>query len=465
MPLSTDITAEMQLPAYTLNPEIVLTPDGPLRGKSIQVEGQKIVCIADSEAGQGVDLEGYAIAPGFIDAHTHAGQTFGKSLIGGEPAQIWKRIWNPMEAAHDANSAYYSAKWMFFESLRGGFTTLVNFSMNNAVLNEAVHKAAAETGIRLISASGLNEYDFVNGQTVTHSFDEISSVVDQHIDACADNELITPSICSTSFHTNSDFALQNLAALCIERGIKLQIHSNEHFPEVHDCVTTKGKRPIEFMDSIGILGPHLLLHHTTLVTDKEIEILARTNTSVSYNPLASIWKGNAVAPALAFSERGVTFGIGSDTTSADAFKNLCAAEACQRVKHSMPVDDFSAGAAWTWTNAASKGSAIAAGISHHTGSIAEGFEADFLVLDMYRPECLPSHDFEWEFVRYYSRDQISAAVVSGKLLMVDGLPVSWDEREFMRDALAAAPRVTETPGLTRVHGPSGDHRPLTGATI
>ena len=88
-------------------------------------------------------------------------------------------------------------------------------------------------------ASGLNEYDFVNGEKVTHSFEEISSVVDQHMDACADNELITPSICSTSFHTNSDLALQKLASLCIERGVKLQIHSNEHFPEVHDCVTTK----------------------------------------------------------------------------------------------------------------------------------------------------------------------------------------------------------------------------------
>ena len=75
MPLSNDITAEMQLPAHTLN-RIVLTPDGPLRGKSIQVEGQKIVRIGDSEAGQGLDLEGYAIVPGFIDAHTHAGQTF-----------------------------------------------------------------------------------------------------------------------------------------------------------------------------------------------------------------------------------------------------------------------------------------------------------------------------------------------------------------------------------------------------
>ena len=459
MSLSDKITAALKSSSYTLNPEVVLTPDGPMREMAIEVAGQKIIKISKSEAGNGIDMEGYALVPGFIDAHTHAGQTFGKSLIGGEPAQIWKRIWNPMEAAHAPASAYYAAKWMFLESLRGGFTTLVNFGMNNATLNEAVHKAAEDTGIRLISASGLNEYDFIDGQKVSHSFDEIRDVVDEHLATCEANNLITPSICSTSFHTNSDVVLERLTELCIERGVKLQIHSNEHFPEVHDCVTMKGKRPIEFMESIGILGPHLLLHHTTLVTNKEVGILARTNTPVSYNPIASIWKGNAVAPALEFSERGVSFGIGSDTTSADAFKNLCAAEACQRVKHSMPVDDFSAGAAWTWTNAASKGSAVAAGINHDTGSISEGLEADFLILDMVRPECLPSHDFEWELVRYYNRDQISAVVVSGELLMTEGSPVEWDEREFMKDALAVASKLTGAPGLTRVHGPSGNHRP------
>ena len=125
----------------------------------------------------------------------------------------------------------------------------------------------------------------------------------------------------------------------------------------------------------------------------------------------------------------------------------------------MPVDDFSAGAAWTWTNAASKGSAVAAGINHDTGSISEGLEADFLILDMVRPECLPSHDFEWELVRYYNRDQISAVVVSGELLMTEGSPVEWDEREFMKDALAVASKLTGAPGLTRVHGPSCNHRP------
>ena len=67
------------------------------------------------------------------------------------------------------------------------------------------------------------------------------------------------------------------------------------FPEIQDCVTRFGKRPIEFMADIGILGDHLLLHHATLVTDREIELLSASNTPVSYNPLASIWKGNAGA--------------------------------------------------------------------------------------------------------------------------------------------------------------------------
>ena len=38
-------------------------------------------------------LPGKAVVPGFIDAHTHLGQAFGKAITGGEPAQIWRRIW------------------------------------------------------------------------------------------------------------------------------------------------------------------------------------------------------------------------------------------------------------------------------------------------------------------------------------------------------------------------------------
>ena len=55
--------------------------------------------------------------------------------------------------------------------------------------------------------------------------------------------------------------------------------------------------------------PHVLLHHMTLVSEPEIELIVKTDTATSYNPLASVWKGNAVAPALRFAQRGVRFGV------------------------------------------------------------------------------------------------------------------------------------------------------------
>jgi 5-methylthioadenosine/S-adenosylhomocysteine deaminase len=40
----------------------------------------------------------------------------------------------------------------------------------------------------------------------------------------------------------------------------------------------------------------VLIAHSTLITPAELMLLARTDTAVAYNPVASTWKGNAVAP-------------------------------------------------------------------------------------------------------------------------------------------------------------------------
>lgn len=164
-------------------------------------------------------------------------------------------------------------------------------------------------------------------------------------------------------------------------------------------------------------------------------------------------------PALRFAQKGVRFGIGSDTTSADGFKNLMAAEACQRIEHALPVADFSCGAAWTWVDAATTQGARATGGSETHGPLATGMAADFLVLDMMHPECLPSHDFEWELVRYYNRDQVDALVVNGRVCMAQGRPVGWDVEKLHELGLAAAKKITSAPDIKRCHGPSDLYRP------
>lgn len=456
-----DFTALLSSGHATLAPEVLLTPDGVKRDWAIQVDGSRITGVGPlSDFPGATALPGRAIIPGFVDAHTHVGQIFGKALIGGEPAQIWRRIWHPMERDMDEEQSYLSAKWAFWEAQRGGFTKVVNYGLNSVEKNAGVHRAALETGVRLVSACGLDEF---SGEIGTghgnKSWSETEDVILAHIEDCAPHEMISPSVCCSSFMGNTPETLTRLSELCADKGILLQIHSNEHFPEVHECVVRHGMRPTELLHKHGVLGPHVLLHHTTLVAEPEIEIIAQTDTATSYNPLASIWKGNAVAPALRFAQRGVRFGVGSDTTSADGFKNLMAAEACQRIEHAMPVADFSCGAAWTWVDAATTQGASATGGGGDHGALVVGQAADFMVLDMMAPECLPSHDFEWELVRYYNRDQVDALVINGRLCMSGGKPVGWDAEDLRPVAMAAAQKITSAPDIVRCHGPSDLYRP------
>ena len=87
---------------YVLAPELLLTRLGPqyehvlwVQNGEIKFLGPRIDFEKSNPAVSIAELPGRAIIPGFIDAHTHLGQAFGKAITGGEPAQIWRRttIW------------------------------------------------------------------------------------------------------------------------------------------------------------------------------------------------------------------------------------------------------------------------------------------------------------------------------------------------------------------------------------
>ena len=62
--------------------------------------------------------------PGLVDTHHHLTQSFGKALVFGEPSEIFRRVWVPLEGSLDEESVYLAAKLAALESLRGGFTTV-----------------------------------------------------------------------------------------------------------------------------------------------------------------------------------------------------------------------------------------------------------------------------------------------------------------------------------------------------
>ena len=243
--------------------------------------------------------------------------------------------------------------------------------------------------------------------------------------------------------------------MAAEAGVTFQTHVNEHLVAVERSLVANGRRPLEHLADVGALGPQTLIAHSTLITPSELNILRDTGTAVAYNPVASVWKGNAIAPALQMHALGIRIGLGTDGTRADGFRLMDAAESLQRAAFGLPSGDGSCGGGWLWLDAATRLAAATARLDAVTGRIAPGLAADFLLVDLDRPEFTPSHDLTWELVRYGCRDQIDAVFTNGRLRMAYGWPVDWDARALMEEIRKlAAPAIAKAP-LQRIH-PTAD---------
>ncbi|MGN6550987.1 MAG: amidohydrolase family protein [Pararhizobium sp.] len=455
-------------PTLFLSGPLLLAPDRLLlggkivAGHSVVVEDGRFVDVGLREAVQRrhpdlrpIGLPGKLVMPGFIDAHHHLTQTFGKALAFGEPSEIFKRVWVPLEGALDSELVYLTAKAAALESLRGGFTSVVDAGTRAAGDAAAIATATKEAGLRTVL--GL----ICNDGAPDADRPAILKRAEKHLADWSGDPLVHPSLAISIPEAASPQMLKDIARMAGEAGAIFQTHVNEHLAAVERSLVTCGRRPLELLSDLGVLGPHVLLAHSTLVTPSELMLIRDSDTAVAYNPVASQWKGNAVAPAGMMQSLGIRFGIGTDGTRSDAFRLVDAAEATQRLAFGLQTGDFSCGAGWTWLDHGTAAGADAAGLGRLTGEIAPGKAADFLIVDLEVPELSPSWDLAWELVRFGNRDQIVGVFVGGSLRLWQGWPLDWDARALMREVRERSQAAVAGAPIHRVHPSSEEHRAAT----
>lgn len=327
---------EAALPAALAADELLLVPDqvllrdGPRRGLAVLVAGGRFREVGAAEAliarNPQLDpllLPDTLLMPGFIDAHYHLSQALGKAIAFGEPSEIFHRIWVPLEESLDAELVHLAAKLAALESLRGGFTTVVDAGTRAEGHTDAIADAVRDAGLRCVLGQMCN--DFSDGADPV----QIRHRAEAYLARWQGDGLIHPSLAISIPEAASDAMLRGISACCAEAGVLFQTHANEHLASVERSLVQRGLRPIEHLHRLGALGPQVLLAHATLVTPAELTMLRDTGTAVAYNPVATQWKGNAAAPAEMMAALGIR--IGTDATRADAFRLVDAAEATQRL--------------------------------------------------------------------------------------------------------------------------------------
>jgi cytosine/adenosine deaminase-related metal-dependent hydrolase len=442
-----------------LAPEWVMLPEGPAGGLAVLVENGRFSDVGEAAAltarhpgVERVDLPRMLLMPGFVDTHHHLTQSFGKALAFGEPSEIFRRIWVPLEASLDEQSLYVAAKLASLEALRGGFTTVCDAGSRASLGLEAVAQATREAGIRCVLGLICNDL----GQDKPRQ--ALLEAGAAFLDAHAADPLIHPSLAISIAEAATDDQLRDVYALAAARGATFQIHVNEHLASVERSIDARGLRPLEHIAQAGALGPYALVAHATLMAAHEFNLLREAGAAVCYNPVASAWKGNAVAQATLMAALGIRFGLGTDGTRGDGFRLMDAAETAQRLTAGLANGDSSCGGGWLWVDRATRGGADAAGLAQVTGRIAPGLAADFLLVDLDVPELRPSWDLTWELVRLANRDQIVSVHVNGRLRLWRGWPVDWDARALLAEVDAIAARAVAKAPIRKLHSRSVDHR-------
>lgn len=107
--------------------------------------------------------------------------------------------------------------------------------------------------------------------------------------------------------------LTQIARYADDRGLVRHIHASEQPRELEECAAEHGCTPIELLDRTGFLGPRTSVIHATHVTDRDVALLAESETIVDVCPTTEANLGDGHAPALRLAEAGVRLAIGSDS--------------------------------------------------------------------------------------------------------------------------------------------------------
>ena len=184
---------------------------------------------------------------------------------------------------------------------------------------------------------------------------------------------------------------------------------------------------------MGLTGERSLFVHCVHVDDKDINIMADSQTSFSYNPSSNMKLGNGIAPVGMALEKGVAVGLGTDgsasNNSLNFFKEMATGAKLQALKYG----DGSLTAGQTLNMATLQG-AKALGMENEIGSLEEGKRADIIAVDLDRVSFQPLYDPISSLVYSCVGDEVSFVMCEGRILMDKHELKTLDEEKIFHEA-------------------------------
>jgi len=433
---------------------VLVTMDGQrriLENHAIAIEQGKVVEIGKTadlqkkhSTAEVLDASGRIVMPGIVCSHSHL---YGMLLRGAslkitppsDFTQILQRVWWPMDEAMNFEDAYASALVASVEFAKSGVTTFADtYSGPNSITGVLDHiaRAVEEVGIRGFVAFEATE---------RHSKDEGAKGVQENVRFAEKTHSKPASKAKPLFSihasfTVSDDLIRRVKALAVKYRVPITIHASEGLGDLHHNLENYGKRTVERLRDVGLLGPDVVLAHCVNLDENEIDTIAQTKTGVAHNPMSNMLNAVGVAPILRMLEKQINVGLGNDGYIFDMFENMRSAYLLHRVYHKNPnaIDPY------TVLEMATVNGAKLYGMEKELGSIEAGKRADIIII---KPSVLPTplnaSSAVGHLVNTVDGNDVETVLVDGKPVVKNKQLLTFDEEKAQSISQNAAAKLWE----------------------
>jgi guanine deaminase len=318
------------------------------------------------------------ILPGFIDTHVHYPQTDRIAAHGAQLLDWLDRHIFPAEAAFaDRGHADGVAAFFLDELLRNGTTSALIFATVHEGSVDALFEAALARDMRILSGKVLMDRgpDYLS-DSVASGRAESEALIARWRGRGRLGYAVTPRFALTSSDEQLRDAGEMLAA---HPDILMHTHLAENLGEC-EAVAARFPQARDYLDAydrFGLVGPRSIFAHGIHLNERATARMAQAGAGVAICPTSNFFLGSGCFDMAQAEAAGLKLGLGTDVGAGTSFSLLhtmgAAYKACQMRGHSL--DPFRA------LHLATAGGARLLGIGDRVGSLAEGQEADFILLD------------------------------------------------------------------------------------
>jgi atrazine chlorohydrolase/5-methylthioadenosine/S-adenosylhomocysteine deaminase/melamine deaminase len=385
-----------------------------------------------------IDARGKAVLPGFVNAHTHAVYNLLRGGIADDrPLYDWLlNVVHPGLKAMTAEQAATAAELFCVEAIRSGITTFVDNadSARFPDLAEATLAAYEDYGVRAVYArmfadmlppvfEAYGDAVMAKEPGVDHYLDSIEhteaalasieELIGRHHGRAGGRISVWPApgvaVCTTKR------GLLGAKDIARRHGTRLTIHVAESALDREQA----GMSSVEYLATIGFLGPEVLAAHCVQVDAKDIRLLAAKGVHVAHNPVSNLFLASGVAPIAQMVGAGVNVAIGTDDPNCNSSVNLLSDLKFAALIQKGWYRDAAAVTAERVLEMATIDGARALGMADEIGSLEPGKKADLVTIDLRRPHLVPVHDVASVLVYQATGDEVND-------VLVDGLPIMRD---------------------------------------